>query len=231
MNVQDPVTVFVGYDAGEAAAYTACCQSLIAQSSLPLAIHPVALNLFDGFYKESHRDGSTAFTYTRFLIPYLCQFRNEHAIWLDGDMVVRGDIAELWNMRRWNVGVQVVKHDYRTKYPRKFRGAANADYPRKNWSSVVLWNCGFGGNRDLTPDYIAEKDGAFLHRFGWLKDEQIGDLPAAWNHLTMEYPANPEAKLYHYTIGTPCFPEYAEQEGAVEWRQHLRAAIAPLPAG
>lgn len=225
----DPIRIFVGYDAREAVAYHVCCQSIITRASRPLAIYPLALHLFDREYREKHTDGTNAFIYSRFLIPWLCHWQG-HAIFLDGDMIVRDDIAELWNMRRGDKGVQCVQHDYKTKYPVKYLGNANRDYPRKNWSSVMIFNCGFYPNRVLTPEFVESKDGAYLHRMGWLTDDQIDPLPPIWNHLTMEFDRNDMAQLLHYTIGIPAFPEYAEQEGADEWRAELAAALEPMRA-
>ena len=108
-----PIPVFVGYDPREAIAYHVCVNSIIRNSSQPVAIVPVALNLFRD-YSETHTDGSNHFIYTRFLVPYLCDFTG-HAIFIDGDMIVRGDIAELWAMRNAALDVQVVKHDYKNK--------------------------------------------------------------------------------------------------------------------
>jgi hypothetical protein len=145
---------------------------------------------------------------------------------------VRDDIYKLWNLRNHNVGVQVVKHDYQTQHALKYLGAKNEDYPAKNWSSVMLWNCKFAENRKLTLEFVAQQPGSFLHRFEWLSPRRVGELPAEWNHLCMEYAPNDDAKLYHYTIGTPCFGgKYAEQEGATEWRLTLQNALAPLGKG
>ena len=223
----EPVRIFVGWDEREAVAYHVCCQSIIEHASRPVEIRPLALHLFDREYQETHMDGTNAFIYSRFLIPWLCQWSG-YAIFLDGDMLLRADIADLWKLRRADLGVQCVQHDYRTKYPTKYLGNANRDYPRKNWSSVMLFNCGFYPNRVLTPEYVASKDGSYLHRMGWLADEQIGALPAEWNHLTMEFDRNDMARLLHYTIGIPAFDEYAEQEGADEWRAALQRAAEPL---
>jgi hypothetical protein len=225
-----PIPIYVGFDPREAAAYHVCCQSILAQASVPVAFVPLALHLL-GEYDERHGDGSNAFIYSRFLVPHLERWggANTHAIFLDGDMLARGDIAELWALRRHDVGVQVVKHDYRTKYPTKYLGAKNDDYPRKNWSSVMLWNNRFLGNRQLTPAFVAKAPGSYLHRFAWLPDERIGDLPPEWNHLCMEQEPAADCKLYHYTVGAPCFGgEYAAQEGAGEWHRTLRNALAPL---
>ena len=227
MTTPEPIRVFIGYDKREAIAYHVCCQSLIEHSSLPLEIHPLALNNMERFYEERHVDGSNAFIYSRFLVPYLCGWSG-FALFLDGDMLVRADVADLWNRRRADKGVHVVKHDYRTKFPVKYLGNKNEDYPRKNWSSVMLWNCAYYPNRKLTPDFVADASGRFLHRFEWLLDEQIESLPKDWNHLTMEYAPDDAAKLFHYTVGTPCFPGYGEQEGAAEWFAACERANAPL---
>jgi hypothetical protein len=222
----EPIRVFVGYDPREAVAYHVCCQSIIAKASRPVAIYPLALHLFAKEYEESHKDGSNAFIYSRFLVPWLCSWQGS-AIFLDGDMILRDDIADLWALRRPDRGVQAVKHDYTTKYPTKYMGYPNEDYPRKNWSSVMLWNCGYFPNRVLTPDFVAGATGEFLHRFEWLKDSQIEALPPAWNHLTMEFTPDDMAKLLHFTIGIPAFAEYAQQEGADEWRGELDDALRP----
>lgn len=224
------IDIFIGYDAREAVAYHVCAQSIIERSSTPVRIFPLALNTMSGEYVEQHADGSNAFIYSRFLIPSLCNFRGR-AIYLDSDVLVRGDIGELLEVApKMYCGASVVKHDYKTRHPVKYLGAKNDDYPRKNWSSVIVWNCAYAPNRVLTPEFVAKQTGSYLHRFSWLKDDQIGELPAEWNHLTMEYEPNSEAKLYHYTIGTPCFQGYESQEGADEWRATYARAIAPMEA-
>lgn len=212
-----PIPVFVGYDPREAIAYHVCANSIIRNSSQPVAIVPVALNLFRD-YSETHTDGSNHFIYTRFLVPYLCDFTG-HAIFIDGDMIVRGDIAELWDMRNAALDVQVVKHDYKTRMPVKYLGAKNEDYPRKNWSSVILWNCASFPNRKLTPDFVQHATGSELHRFSWLDDSRIGELPREWNWLPDEYGPNADAKLLHYTLGTPCFQEFADTPQGNEWHR------------
>lgn len=211
------IPVYVGYDPREAIAYHTCVNSIIRNSSRPVAIVPVALNLFKE-YTETHTDGSNHFIYTRFLVPYLQEYTG-HAIFIDGDMIVRGDIAELWDMRDASKDVQVVKHDYQTRMPIKYLGAKNENYPRKNWSSVILWNCASFPNRKLTPDFVQQSTGSFLHRFAWLDDARIGELPREWNWLPDEYGPNADAKLLHYTLGTPCFQEFADTPQGNEWHR------------
>jgi hypothetical protein len=106
----------------------------------------------------------------------------------------------------------------------KYLGAKNENYPRKNWSSVILWNCQNPANRILTPEFVQKSTGAELHRFTWIKDERIGDLPAEWNWLPDEYGPNINADLLHYTLGAPCFHEFATTNQADEWhREHMLA--------
>ena len=215
-----PIPIFIGYDPREAIAYHTCANSIIRQASQPVAIIPLALNLFND-YTETHTDGSNHFIYSRFLVPHLMGYQG-HAIFIDGDMIVRGDIVELWELANPYMDVQVVKHNYKTKMPVKYLGAKNEDYPRKNWSSVILWNCNSWTNRRLTPEWIENASGAELHRFTWIPDDRIGELPAEWNWLPDEYGANTSAKLLHYTLGTPCFHEFATTPQADEWhREHM----------
>ena len=209
------IPIFIGYDPREAIAYHTCVNSIIRHASRPVAIIPLALNLFKD-YTETHTDGSNQFIYSRFLVPHLMEF-TDWAIFIDGDMIVRDDIAKLWDLRNPYMDVMVVKHDYKTKMPIKYLGSKNEDYPRKNWSSVILWNCGSFPNRKLTPNFIEKSTGAELHRFTWIDDNRIGELPKEWNWLPDEYGPNDNAKLLHYTLGTPCFHEFANTPMADEW--------------
>ena len=212
-----PIPIFIGYDPREAIAFHVCANSIIRQASQPVCIVPLALNLFQD-YTETHTDGSNQFIYSRFLVPHLTEFTG-WAIFIDGDMIVRGDIAELWNMQNPYNDVLVVKHDYKTRMPVKYLGAKNEDYPRKNWSSVILWNCNSFPNRRLTPEFIQRATGSELHRFTWIDDARIGELPPEWNWLPDEYGINKDAKLLHYTLGAPCFQEFADTPQGDEWHR------------
>lgn len=218
--MSEPIPVYIGLDRRETVAWHVCAQSILDNASDPdrIQLHAVT---------GKQRDGSNAFTYARFLVPWRQRF-NGHALWMDGDMLVRGDLVELWGLRQNGyMGVQVVKHDYLTKHPVKYLGQRNEDYPRKNWSSVVLWNCAYFPNRVLTPSFVERAPGSFLHQFRWLRDEQIGTLPQSWNRLVLEQPLQPDDNLRHFTIGSPCFKDYADCDGADEWHETYRRMIAP----
>lgn len=217
------VTVVVGFDQVEAIAYHTFCQSVLEKSSVPVMFIPLSLNSL-AFYKEKHSDGSNEFIYSRFLTPYLCDFKG-FAIYADGDMVCNADIAELAELFDVSKAVQVVKHDYETKRIIKYLGNSNENYPRKNWSSLIIFNCQHPANRILTPEFIQNMNGKYLHRFSWLKDNEIGELNKTWNYLAIEYENFPQAKLIHYTLGTPCFKDFKTADMSDIWWETYKRVL------
>ena len=217
------INIVVGFDQREAIAYHTFCQSVIEKSSLPIRFIPLSLGVIKD-YKETHNDQSNDFIYSRFLTPFLNNF-NGWAIFADGDMICQADISELWDLRDESKALLVVKHDYQTKSRKKYLGNKNENYPRKNWSSVILWNCSHPKHKILTPDFISKQTGAYLHRFSWLEDNEIGELPKEWNWLAIEYPENNNAKLIHYTLGTPCFKEYKNTDMSEIWYETYNRTI------
>ena len=218
--MNDILKIVVGFDQRESIAYHTFVQSIIEKCSVPIMFTPLAMNNLKG-YKETHTDKSNDFIYSRFLTPYLNNF-DGWAIFADGDMICLSDITKLWDLRDSAKAVMVVKHDYQTKSRDKYLGNKNENYPRKNWSSVILWNCGHPKHKLLTPEFVMKQTGAFLHRFSWLNDQDIGDLPKDWNWLTTEYPDNYQANLLHYTLGTPCFKDYKNSDMSDKWHDSHR---------
>jgi hypothetical protein len=221
----ETVRIYVGYDPREAVVYHTFCESVLNHSSIPVSFHPLSLSYLGSI--TGRRDASNDFGYSRFLVPWLCKY-NGWALYADGDMVFKADVAELYAMREQDKDVMVCKHVYETKAESKYLGSKNESYPRKCWSALILWNCVNNPNRRLTPEYVAEHDGAHLHRFSWLKDERIGELPLEWGWLDTEYNHNPDAKLVHYTLGAPCFPEYKDCDHSSDWRQAHYMSQRPL---
>ncbi len=207
--------IFIGFDQREACAYHTFVQSLINHSSIPLDITPLCLKSLAG-YKELHRDGGNDFVYSRFLSPFLNNF-DGWAIYADGDMVCQADILELLKLKDDSKAVMVAKHNYQTKQSKKYFNNKNENYPKKNWSSVILWNCSHPKHKILTPEFIQNQSGKFLHRFSWLDEDEIGEIPLEWNWLALEYPENKEAKIIHYTLGTPCLKEYKDTNMSDIW--------------
>lgn len=209
------IKVFTGFDQREAVGWHVFANSLRNHASQPVAIIPLTEEV------TGQRDGSNKFTYSRFLVPSLCQYHG-WAIFVDGnDMLMLDDITNLWNLRDETKAVQVVMNQYKTKGRVKYIGSdlecPNMDYPRKNWSSVTLWNCGHEKNKVLNPGFIKQKDGLYMQGFGWLDDSDIGSLPKEWNWLTDEYGVNDEAKILHWTRGIPAFAHYREAPHADLW--------------
>lgn len=210
--------VFLGFDPREAIGFHGCVQTIVE--------HCADVQLTPLYGKQG--DGTNAFTYARFTVPSRCNWGG-FAIFIDCcDMLLRADLKELWEMRDVSKAVQVVKHQYEPRAKRKYVGtemeAVNEAYPRKNWSSVILWNCGHMANflaRDRIRKAIDSGDGKFLHRFGWLDDALIGELPIEWNWLD-EYGPNDNAKLLHWTTGIPGFYHYHQAPHAGEWRDAVR---------
>lgn len=216
--------LYVGYDPRESAVYHVFCQSVIEHASGPVSFSPLhspMLNNFDG-----QQDGTNAFIYSRYLVPYLNDY-DGWALFCDGDMVVTDDIYQILDLRDESKAVQVVKHDYKCS-PRKYIGTPmesdNVQYPRKNWSSVMLFNCGHRSNRILTPEFVSTAGPKTLHRFEWLNDSEIGELPPEWNWLVGEYP-EAHAKLYHHTLGSPGFEHYMRCESSQDWNNNLLKAL------
>jgi hypothetical protein len=217
------IPLYYGFDPREEIGSHTFCSSVIHHASRPVSLIPLHLPLFRSFYAQSHRDGTNAFIYTRFLIPFLQDFKG-WAIFADGaDMICKADIAELWAMRDESKAVFVVPHDYKTKHPRKYIGtkmeADNRDYPRKNQSSLMLINCAHFSWRQMTPEKVTSMSGADLHRLDFIPEVKIGYLPPEWNWLADEYGENKDANILHWTAGIPAFPHYSNAPHAADWRQ------------
>ncbi len=220
------IDLAVGFDQKEAVAYHTFVQSVIDKTSISVRFMPLNMKSLSE-YSEVHTDGSNEFIYSRFLVPYLMNF-DGWAIYLDGDMICVEDIKKLWDLRNDKYAVQVVKHDYKTKIAKKYWGNKNEDYPRKNWSSVIIWNCEHPKNKILTPEFISRKEGSFLHRFNWLKDIEIGELPKTWNWLAIEYEEKKDLDLIHYTLGTPCFKEYSKKPLSEYWKRSYHNLLSGI---
>jgi len=207
--------IYIGFDQVESVAYHTLCHSILSRSSVPVAFHPLKQSMLKKiFNRERDPKQSNEFSFTRFLVPHL-QNHQGWALFMDLDMLVRTDIAELFALRDETKAVQVVKHDYVPKSEVKYLGATQYKYPRKNWSSFVLWNCAHPSNKALTPHHVNTLDPLSLHRFQWLNDEEIGELPVSWNWLVDEYPLGyqglwkKDIKNVHFTNGGAYFHEYA----------------------
>jgi hypothetical protein len=211
------LSIYIGYDPRESVAFYTLAHSILRRSSVPIAISPLAQNQLKGIYRRPRGPTeSTEFSLTRFLVPYLSAFAG-WSIYMDCDMLCRADIAGLAAEmeRQADKAVLVCKHDYVPKGERKFLDQVQTKYPRKNWSSLMLFNnerC-----RALSPDYVNSASGLELHRFAWIEDRLIGELERQWNWLVGEYSPNSAARIVHFTGGGPYFEAYRDCDYAEEW--------------
>jgi len=214
------IKVFIGYDPIESVAWHTLVASIYRQSSRPVAIVPINLKNLGGIFNRPRESKqSNEFSFSRFLVPYLCNYEGQ-GIFFDCDQMLRTDIAEIFTVLNEQPGkaVYVVKHTYEPRNDVKYLNNVQYKYPRKNWSSVVLWNCEHIKNKVVTPEFVNSAEALELHRFTWLEDNEIGELDVKWNWLVGEYDYPPkDVKNVHWTIGGSYFQEYKNTDFASEW--------------
>ena len=218
---QQPFNIYVGWDSREPIAADVLKYSIQQHTSVPVNIIYLQQDKLreQGLYwREVDALASTEFTFTRFLVPYLNNYQG-HAIFVDCDFLAIDDLAALIEQADKRKAVQVVKHDYTPPEGVKMDGQRQLPYPRKNWSSMVLWNCAHKCNKKVDLEFVNTATGQELHRFTWLKDRDIGDLSPEWNWLVEWYREKRDGypKFLHYTEGGPWFDEYRNCEYADLW--------------
>ena len=222
------IKVAIGVDYREISSYHVACHSIMRRASKPVCFIPVALNnLEELMWRERNNLQSTEFSFSRFLVPYLCGYEG-WAIFMDSDVVILDDILKFWELRDDNYAVMCVKHNHKPASNTKFLAAVQTQYEKKNWSSVMLLNC--AKCKSLTPEYVNTASGLDLHRFHWLdSDDLIGEVPAHWNHLVGYSPGElKEQSLLHYTEGGPYFKDYKNTKWADVWfeeHRHMNTVI------
>lgn len=194
------IPIFIGYDSRQRVSYNVLQQSIIEHSTRAVSITPLVLDTL-----PCKRQGLTPFTYSRFLVPWLCRYEG-WAIFMDSDILLCGDIAELWTLRDECYTLMVSKNKLRFE-----------------WPSVMLFNC--GRCEVLTPDFIKAGNPLALK---WLPEAEIGNLPSEWNHLVGYDTPRDDAKLVHYTQGIPVFPETKDSEYAEEWQRIAKISMSSI---
>ena len=220
------INLYCGHDPRETIGTHVFIQSVLKHSTVPVSFTPLHKPMLKKAFGGDVAEGTNAFTISRFLIPFLQDWRGT-AIFMDGaDMLMKGDIAELEALRDPYKAVQVVKHNYRTNAPRKYVGtsmeADNLDYRRKNWASVMLINCSHYSWRRMTPSVLLNGNMLEALSFSWCPDQYIGELPIHWNWLVDEYGVSEGAKVLHWTQGVPLFKHYSNTPHSPEWFEALK---------
>lgn len=218
------IRVFIGYSRAAPVASSVAAHSIVQRASQPVAITHLALNQLQGLYTRQHDAmQSTDFSFSRFLTPYLAGFQG-WAVFMDDDMLVLDDIAKLWELRDERYAVQVVKHNHVPKEDVKFLDKVQTKYEKKNWSSVMLFNC--AKCTALTPDFVNSATGLQLHQFKWLGgDSLIGELPPRWNHLVDYDPPVSDPAILHYTIGGPFYDDFKDCGFSDRWFAQREAML------
>ena len=217
----EPLRIFVGWDSREDIAFQVSKASLERHASVPLQVVPLVqaeLRAAGLYHRPEDPLATTEFTYTRFLVPHLAGHAG-WALFCDCDFLWTDDVARLFRLADDRYALMCVQHDYRPPEAVKMDGRAQTQYPRKNWSSLMLINCGHPANSVLTPDVANREGGAFLHRFQWLDDAVIDALPLTWNWLEgwSEPPEGAPPAAIHFTRGGPWFEAWQTVDYAALW--------------
>ena len=216
------VKIFIGWDSREDIAYQVCKESLLRHTTTPLEIQPIKqteLRERNVYWREHDPLSSTEFSFTRFLTPYLAGYKG-WALFMDCDFLWRGDVAGVMDYADPKYAVLCVKHKYKPKETTKMDGHAQYKYPKKNWSSLMLLNCEHPDvKQNLTLMGVNIGTGMYLHQFRWTLEENVGELPIAYNYLegwhTKDICPNPVA--VHFTRGGPWFEDWSNVEYGEEW--------------
>lgn len=216
-----PLRVFIGWDAREREAFQVARFSLERRASIPIdviAIDQSELRTRGLYWRERDPLASTEFTYSRFLTPALAG-HGGWALYCDCDFLWLADVAELVEYTRVAKAIFCVQHDHRPTEATKMDGVRQSVYPRKNWSSLMLFNCGHPAAKRLTPDTVNSATAAYLHRMQWVADEDIGALPHAWNWLEgwNVKPTTGLPKAVHFTRGGPWLENWQRVDYADQW--------------
>lgn len=232
-----PLQVFIGCDSRQRQAALVLQHSLQRCSSLPLSItllEDSQLRRCGLLWRERDPLQSTDTSFSRFLVPQLLGYQG-WGLYLDGDMLCLSDPAVLWDYCQPERALLCVQHPERRWGTTKMNGALQTSYPRKNWSSLMLFQA--DRCRALTPDWVNSATGLELHRFAWLTaDHELAALPGSWNHLVdVDPPPEPHGRqpdLVHWTLGGPWLRGYEQAGGHLAdcWRQE-RAALAACGGG
>lgn len=228
--------IFMGFDEREKIAFDVACRSLkkfwdveptplvserLAASGLLRRTQDRRGQIWD---LPSNAPCSTDFAISRFLTPMLAQ--TGWALFVDSDIVFLDDPRKMLFEADARYAVQVVKHDNGHKAGMKMDGQQQVLYPRKNWSSVCLFNCDHPANRRLTLQDVSERPGRDLHNFYWLADSEIGDLHPRHNWLVDIHPRPDDVAIAHMTLGGPWLPNWQGGSFDEEWKEAAKRSRA-----
>ncbi len=218
--------IFIGWDSREEIAYDVCKHSILKRATIPVEVIPLKQSELrnQGIYtRPVDQLASTEFTFTRFFAPYLSQFDGP-SIFCDSDFLWLCDAKEILNIFDPKYAVQVVQHNYIPSEHEKMDGKTQYIYPKKNWSSMIIWNSEHPSNMVLTPEFLNQAKGSTLHQFKWLKESEIGSISHKYNWLEGWYrePKDGKPSIIHYTRGNVYFKDFQDVEYGDIWKDEFK---------
>lgn len=210
----DAHRVWIGYDPSQHVSFEVLKFSLEEHATEPIDVKAIDAEKLPDFKRPGDPLASTPFTYTRFLVPCLMDYEGI-ALFMDSDMLALGDVSELFHLPMDELALRVRKHEYNPTETVKMGGKTQTQYPRKNWSSLMLMNC--SELEVWSKEAVENESGAWLHRFEPIPDEKVGDISEEWNVL--DHMTGP-TKLLHYTSGGPWLPGCEDADHADLWHEY-----------
>ena len=211
--------IFIGLDEPSEISFQKCKTSIFKQNTrYNISIHAINYNTVKEYNRIKDKYESTQFAFARFFTPFISEY-NGVSIFCDGDFLFIDSIDNLLDLYDPKFALQCCKHQYKPTNLTKMDGKRQSIYPRKNWSSLMIFNNEHPKNKTLNPETINNQSGAFLHRFKWLEDSEIGDIPIEWNWLVGYYKEKGsfKPKALHFTDGGPWLEEYKDCEFSKVW--------------
>ena len=231
MDLATKQKIFVGYDSREDIAWQVARHSLLRHADGDLDVIPLrqpTLRELQLYTRPYDALSSTEFSLTRFLTPFIAA-RSGWVLFCDCDFLFTTDVRKVFEKLDASKALYCVQHDYTPAHGVKMDGKQQTIYPRKNWSSFMLFNCDHPDVQALTPSVVNTASPAYLHRFEWIRDDAaIGALDLDWNFLEGEYqkPAT-TPRVIHYTNGGPWFDNWKDVDFADLWLRERDLYLAP----
>jgi len=227
--------IYIGYDPnnGNDLAWEVCKRSILENTKYPDELNIIKLDKLElqelGYYKRNDTGidkGSNNFTYTKFFIPFLNNYKG-YALFCDSDFIWKSDVYEFIEQNiNDEYAISCVKHKCYTKKKclgnQKMDGQIQRWYPRKNWTSLILFNCANVKCKLLDFPLLNKANPRWLQGLQWASsfdekmekdieseiDHNIGSLSYHYNFLFGYYKDIDNAKAIHLTEGGPWFLDW-----------------------
>jgi hypothetical protein len=213
LHKEAPIRIFVGTDRTQTLAVRVLEYSVKKFASMSVDLIPM-IDMPVPMPKDPNNRPRTGFSFSRFLIPSLCDYMGR-AIYLDADMLVLNDIAKLWDIPMDGADILCAEQPSKGERIRQY--------------SVMLLNC--SGLPWQIDEIVKGLDiglynyGQLMHEFCLVSSDKISTaIPYEWNSLEFYKPG--KTCLIHYTdMPTQPWVSLRNRRGAI-WYKILREAVA-----